>query len=178
MFDAILGHEAIKQMLEDAIVNDTISHAYLFSGMKGIGKKTLAEAFAKEILQVENLESCPDYQYICKKEDKKDIIVEQIRTELIDDIYLTPVSGKRKVYVIDDAQCLNMASQNALLKTLEEPPSYVTVILISSNISSFLTTILSRVNKIEFQNLPSELVIQFLKDKYQVSLSKDRKSVV
>ena len=104
-------------------------------------------------------------------EDKKDILVEQVRRELIDDVYVVPAAGDRKVYIIDDAESLNIASQNTLLKTLEEPPRYITIILVASNISAFLTTILSRVNQIPFEGVTSAQLKQFVYEKYQTSLS-------
>ncbi|MDD3303403.1 MAG: AAA family ATPase [Clostridia bacterium] len=171
MFESILGHKEQKVILQESLNKNMISHAYLFFGQKGIGKATMAKEFAKNILGTENLETCPDYTHISKKEDKKDIIIEQIRKELIDDIYEAPISGDKKVYLIDDAEFLNLASQNALLKTLEEPPHYVVVILISSNLSSFLTTIISRVNKISFGKIEDEAIKTYMNNHYQVALS-------
>ena len=154
MFEDIIGLK--KELFINFLENDNISHAYLFSGKKGIGKAKFAKEFAKRLLKVDNLESSPDFKYITKREDKKDILVEQIRKDVIDDIYISPVSGKRKVYIIDDAHLLNIASQNSLLKTLEEPPKYAVIILISSNTNAFLPTILSRVNEIVFDGVSAE----------------------
>lgn len=164
MFESIIGHDENKKLLENNLVHDSISHAYLFSGKKGVGKCLLAKEFAKAILKVDKLESSPDYKYISKRDDKKDIVIEQIRKDLIDDVYQVPASGDKKVYIIDDAECLNVASQNALLKTLEEPPKYVVVILISSNVSAFLTTIISRVNLISFEGLDYNMVKSYLQN--------------
>ncbi len=171
MFGEIIGHQNQIDNLKDILKKDTISHAYLFVGPKGIGKASVAFEFTKEILKVENLKACPDFKYICKSEDKKDILVEQIRKEIIDDIYIAPAVSTKKVYIIDDAQDLNIASQNALLKTLEEPPSYVVIILISTTTSSFLSTILSRVNKISFNNIEKEEFSKYLFNKYNMTLS-------
>lgn len=171
MFENIIGHSDIKKLLENNLVKNNISHAYLFSGKKGVGKCELAKEFAKKILKVDKLESSPDYKYICKREDKKDIIIEQIRKELIDDIYQVPVSGDKKVYIIDDAEVLNAASQNALLKTLEEPPKYVVIILISSNTSAFLTTVISRVKTINFNGVEDDVLKTYLKNNYDVVLT-------
>lgn len=162
MFLNIIGHEKAKTVLENSLKNKSISHAYLFYGRKGLGKLSLAKEFAKKILNTDNLESCPDYKYISKKDDKKDIIIEQIRKELIDDIYISPAACDYKVYIIDDAESLNTASQNALLKTLEEPPKYIVIILVSSSISIFLPTIISRVNKISFDGLSKELINDYV----------------
>lgn len=169
MFEDIIGLK--KELFINFLENDNISHAYLFSGKKGIGKAKFAKEFAKRILKVDNLESSPDFKYITKREDKKDILVEQIRKDVIDDIYISPVSGKRKVYIIDDAHLLNIASQNSLLKTLEEPPKYAVIILISSNTNAFLPTILSRVNEIVFDGVSAEELKYYIKVNYNVELS-------
>lgn len=173
MFEKIIGHEENKEILHDDVMKDKVSHAYLFVGPKGIGKRQIAEEFAKGILKTNQLQNYPDYRYIGKKEDKKDILVEQIRKEIIDDIYLSPVAGDKKVYLIDDAELLNITSQNTLLKTLEEPPKYVVMILVSSNHSSFLPTILSRVSKIYFHGVESEKLDQYIKENYHVHLESD-----
>lgn len=170
MFENIIGHEENKKLLENNLMQDSISHAYLFSGKKGIGKCLTAKEFAKNILNVDKLESSPDFKYISKKEDKKDIVIEQIRKELIDDVYQAPVASNKKVYIIDDAECLNIASQNALLKTLEEPPKYVVVILVSSNVSAFLTTIMSRVNHLSFNGVDNDVLKIYLQNNYNINL--------
>ena len=169
MFENIIGHDDKKIVLRDDIKNDRISHAYLFVGPKGVGKFQVAKEFAKEILKTNSLDACPDYKYISKREDKKDILVEQIRKDIIDDIYLAPVSCDKKVYIIDDAEYLNVASQNTLLKTLEEPPKYVVIILISSTISSFLPTIISRVNILNFSSIENQALNNYIKEKYNIS---------
>jgi DNA polymerase III gamma/tau subunit len=92
MFENILGHENEINILKNSILNNTISHSYLFSGPAGVGKLLIAKEFAKMILNVDNLNSCPDYKYICKREDKKNILVEQIRDDVINDIYITPAT--------------------------------------------------------------------------------------
>lgn len=171
MFENIIGHEDKKKILEKCIKSGNISHAYLFSGKKGVGKRTLAEEFARQILNVKNLESSADYKYISKRDDKKDIIIEQIRKNIIDDVYELPVSGNKKVYIIDDAESLNIASQNALLKTLEEPPTYVVLILISASESVFLPTIRSRVNLLSFSGIKDDQLKKYMEENYKINLS-------
>ncbi|MEG2645549.1 MAG: AAA family ATPase [Clostridia bacterium] len=173
MFENIVGHENQKQKLCNMIKNGTVSHAYLFCGDSGIGKSTIACEFAKEILGVENLEKSTDYVYISKKEDKKDIVIEQIRKEIIDTVYELPMSSNKKVYLIDGAEHLNMSAQNALLKTLEEPPKYIVLILIASNRGAFLPTLLSRVNEISFSALSEEKLKSYIYDKYNIKLQDD-----
>lgn len=173
MFEDIFGHDLQKKLLEKSICEKNISHAYLFDGKKGIGKATIAKKYAMGILGTDNLDNNPDFKYIGKKDEKKDIIVEQIREELIDDVYLAPAASDFKVYIIDDAEYLNVASQNALLKILEEPPQYVVIILISSNVSTFLPTIISRLNKISFSRLDDDIINTYINQKFGVKLDND-----
>lgn len=171
MFENIVGHKKQKEILSKSITSGNISHAYLFFGNSGIGKFEFACEFAKQILKTDNLENHPDFKVISKMSDKKDILVEQIRKELIDNVYIVPAAGDRKVYIINDAESLNIASQNTLLKTLEEPPKYITIILVSSNISAFLTTILSRVTQIPFEGISKDELKQYIYEKYSVTFS-------
>ncbi len=165
MFDNIYGHERQKKFLENAINEDKISHSYMFYGKDSIGKRMIALEFAKKILNTDNLDTCVDYKYICRNDGRKDILAEQIRENITEDVLERPISCGRKVYIIDDAEYLNTISQNVLLKTLEEPPSYVVIIMIVSNISMILPTILSRVNKIEFQGLSFNEMEKYSKER-------------
>lgn len=171
MFENIVGHDRQKEILSKSIESGNISHAYLFFGNSGIGKKQVALEFAKYILKTDNLENHPDFKLVSRMEDKKDILVEQIRKDVIDDVYIVPAAGERKVYIIDEAETLNTASQNTLLKTLEEPPQYITIILIASNISTLLTTILSRVNQIPFEGVSNLELKKYIKDNYNTDFN-------
>ena len=171
MFEEIIGHEEQIEMLKGSLKTKSISHAYLFSGKKGIGKCTVAFEFAKGILNTDNLASCPDFKYICKNEEKRDLVIEQIRKEIIDDVYIAPASSQKKVYIIDDAESINIAAQNALLRTLEEPPKYIGIILIAQNVNNLLTTILSRVNTINFDGISSDKLKRYLHKRLNISLS-------
>lgn len=171
MFENIMGHDEKKTYFEEVINKHNISHSYIFFGEDGIGKLTFAKELAKYILNTSNLDSCPDFKLVSRLEDKKDIIIEQIRKEIIDDVYIAPISGDHKVYIINDADHMNIAAQNSLLKTLEEPPKSVVIILICSNINKILTTILSRTNKINFEGLDNKSVNQYIKDKFNINLS-------
>ena len=158
MFEKIIGNEESKKILISDIQNAKVSHAYLFSGIEGIGKKELALEFAKVLLNTENLNTCVDFKYIEKLQDKKDIIVEQVREKIVNDVYVAPATGNYKVYVINDAHLMNSSAQNALLKTLEEPPHYVVIILITYLEEGLLTTVMSRVKPIKFSLLkPAEI---------------------
>ncbi len=173
MFENILGHDNEKNILKDCISQGKVSHSYLFAGPSGIGKLLVAKEFAKAILNVNNLNSCPDYKYICKKEDKKNILVEQIRDNIVNDIYVSPATGDKKVYIIDGAEYLNDASQNALLKTLEEPPRHAIIILIASSSSNLLPTVISRVYKINFNKLSTEIVDKYMSENFDTNLDKN-----
>ena len=162
MFENILGHEKQKQFLENSIISNNISHSYLFLGSDGIGKKCLAIEFAKILLNANSIENCPDFKIIEKKKDKKNVLVEQIREDILKDIYIAPISSDKKVYIIDNFEELSISSQNALLKTLEEPPKYVVIIIISSNITNILTTILSRVNIVRFDKLSIKIIKKYI----------------
>ena len=98
MFENIVGHERQKEILAKNIEKNSISHAYLFLGQEGIGKFKFACEFAKVLLNTNNLNNNPDFKVIRKREDKKDILVEQIRKELIDDIYSPSYWRKKSIY--------------------------------------------------------------------------------
>jgi len=174
MFESVLGHDKIKKQLKSDFEESKVSHAYLFSGTEGIGKKTLAVDFARLLLNTEHLEACIDYKYIEKLPDKKEIIVEQVRNKIVNDVHIAPATGKYKVYIINDAHLLNVAAQNALLKTLEEPPQYVVIILITNNPKALLTTVLSRVKSLNFNKLTDEQLEFLLKEKFVTKISKDK----
>lgn len=163
----IIGNDSIKQKLDKIISANSISHAYLFSGKEGIGKKTLATEFAKCVMCNEssdlsycgNCESCltfesgSDFKIIVPT--KNVIKVDEIR-EFCGELFLKPTKTSHKVFIIDDAECMNEQAQNALLKVLEEPPLYATIILITSNKEKLLNTIKSRVVEMNFDSLSEQ----------------------
>lgn len=171
MFESVLGHESEKKILEQDILNDKVSHAYMFYGKDGIGKKKLAIEFAKHILNTDKLDTCVDFTCIEKQEDKKDILVEQIRDKIVNDVYMAPAMSEYKVYIVDDAHKMNISAQNALLKTLEEPPSYVVIILVTNNIKKILSTVISRTTNISFSGLSEEQVSRYIKKELGIELS-------
>lgn len=174
MFENILGHNNVKKQLTSDFNEQEVSHAYLFLGTEGIGKKSLAIEFAKGLLNTNTLDTCVDCKYIEKLPDKKEIIVEQVRNKIVNDVYVAPATGNHKVYIINDAHLLNIAAQNALLKTLEEPPKYVVIILITNNEKALLTTVLSRVKKVNFRNLCNSDILTILKEKYNVEIDENK----
>lgn len=178
MFNNILGNEEAKKILENTIKTQNISHSYMFIGQNGIGKFMIAKEFAKAILcqgeqkPCNTCESCikfngennPDIQIIDEIEEKS-IKTETIK-EMVKGVYEKPIEGSRKVYIINDSQKMTKEAQNSLLKTLEEPPEYVVIILITENENLLLNTIKSRCTKIKFNPLKDNEIIKILKEKY------------
>ena len=179
MFEGIIGNDKIKKELINLVNLNKYPHSMLFIGTSGIGKKLIAREFAKMILCEEKnscgkCKSCiefnsnnhPDFGEI--KPDGNCVKIEQIR-ELQRKIAEPPIISDKKVYIIDDADTATKEAQNALLKTLEEPPEFANIILIGSNESSFLSTIKSRCMILRFKDISSEQIEAFLKKEFQLS---------
>ena len=171
MFEKIIGNDEIKEELNKTINTKKIANSYIFSGIEGIGKRQLAREFAKNIMCLQGgdckdtCESCkkfeeksnPNYEEINSNEYKKDIItIDQIREKIVNKAYEKPIISNKKIYVINDADKMNEPAQNALLKTLEEPPQYVVIILIVSNDNAILPTIKSRCVIVKFNSLTND----------------------
>ena len=171
MFENIIGNDEIKEELKKTINTKKIANSYIFSGIEGIGKRQLAREFAKNIMCLQGgdckdtCESCkkfeeksnPNYEEINSNEYKKDIItIDQIREKIVNKAYEKPIISNKKIYVINDADKMNEPAQNALLKTLEEPPQYVVIILIVSNDNAILPTIKSRCVIVKFNSLTND----------------------
>ena len=181
-FSDIIGHEQIIGHLKNAIALDKVSHAYIFNGPKLSGKMMLAEAFAMA-LQCEGegtrpcllCRSCkqavdhnqPDIIYV-SHEKPNTIGVDDIRTQINNDIVIKPYSSRYKVYIVDEAEKMNQQAQNALLKTIEEPPAYAVILLLTTNAESFLPTILSRCVTLNLKAVPDEKIKKFLMAHYQI----------
>jgi len=167
----MLSLKDAKALLYKDIETNRVSHAYMLSSnADNKDLLDLAEQFAKKLLNTDNLHTSPDYKYIGRKEEKKDLSVEQIREELVEGLYIAPVSSDHRVYVVNDAGSMNIASQNAILKTLEEPPRYTVIILIKKISDILLATIISRVKDVTI-NISNELDIkEYTLDKYKVEL--------
>ncbi len=157
-FADIIGQEQIKEHLKNAIIMDKVSHAYIIHGELGAGKEFIARIFAAA-LQCEKGQDEPCGKCrSCKQAESKnhpDIIwvthekpnsigVEDIRTQVNNDMEIKPYYGPRKIYLINEAEKMTPQAQNALLKTLEEPPAYGIIILLTTNAESLLPTIISR----------------------------------
>ena len=177
MFENILGNEKNKKILEPIIQSKKYSHSYIFWGTEGIGKKLIAKQMAKYILCLKEqkvdckCKSCiefdsnnnPDFQLIESIDGK--IKIEQIR-EMQRKISEKPIISNKKIYIIDDADTMTTEAQNCLLKTLEEPPEYITIILVCTNENNLLTTIKSRCTKIYFEPLSKQCLKKYINENY------------
>ncbi len=189
MFKDIIGNEKTKEILKKSIISNRISHSYMFLGQEGIGKKLIAKELAKAILCLDNektnegtycdkCKSCiefsssnnPDFIYIEPEETK--IKIDQIRSMQIK-VAEKPIISQSKVYIINDADTMTNEAQNCLLKTLEEPPEYVTIILIGKNEESFLTTIKSRCTKVYFEKVSNQDLKNYLSNNGISDISED-----
>ena len=180
--DDILGNEHIVSHFKKAIENDKISHAYIINGEKGMGKRTVAKAFAMTLLCEEKAalpcmkcHSCiqamtdnnPDLITITP--DKPTTLsIDHIRQTLVNDIDLKPYSNSHKVYIVENADLMNNAAQNAILKTIEEPPEYAVILILTGNAGSLLQTVLSRCVKLDMQPLKKEVVKKYLMEKEHI----------
>lgn len=170
-FEKIRGQRFAKKYLSNSIKSNMISHAYMFEGPSGVGKNTMARELAATLLDMENLFNSPDYIEITP--DGNSIKIAQIR-KLQSDILVKPYKSY-KIYVIDEAQKMTVEAQNALLKTLEEPPKYAIIILITNNKESLLDTIKSRCEIIKFTPIPLLEVADYLT---QTGVDKNRASLL
>ena len=177
MFEGIIGNDKIKQELISFVRSNKYSHSYLFVGTSGIGKKLIAREFAKMILceadekYCNKCKSClefnsgnnPDFFEVTP--DGANVKIDQIR-QIQSKVFEPPIISNKKVYIIDDADLMTKEAQNCLLKTLEEPPEFVTIILIGSNESNFLSTIKSRCITIKFEDIGQKDIKNFLKGNF------------
>ena len=190
MFDKIVGQEHITRTLQNQIKNDQIGHAYLFCGSRGTGKTTTAKVFARAIncLNPKNGSPCDECE-VCKalKENNAiDIVeidaasnngVEEIR-DLRDKVKYPPTVGKYKVYIIDEVHMLTTSAFNALLKTLEEPPSHVVFILATTEVHKLPATILSRVLRFDFKLINTETIAKLIANIFNESGIKAEQSAI
>ncbi|MBO3445723.1 DNA polymerase III subunit delta' C-terminal domain-containing protein [Clostridium sp. CCUG 7971] len=160
-FENIIGQEFAKKYLTNSLRKNKVNHAYMFEGIDGIGKKKFAGELAKILLNTENVDSSPDYINI--NADGSSIKIAQIR-KLQTDIIIKP-HKEYKIYIINEAEKMTVEAQNALLKTLEEPPEYAIMILITSNKERLLDTIKSRCEIIKFLPISLLDLKKFLIDK-------------
>lgn len=175
-FKDIVGHEQIIEHLKTAIEMGKVSHAYILNGPDLSGKMMIAEAFARALLcKKQDPDGCgecrscrqsddrnnPDIIYV--KHDKPNTIsVDDIRTQLNNDIVIKPYSNQYKIYIVDEAEKMNQQAQNALLKTIEEPPAYAVIMLLTTNADSFLQTIRSRCITLNLKSVKNDVIKSYL----------------
>ncbi|MCM1263430.1 MAG: DNA polymerase III subunit delta [Butyrivibrio sp.] len=181
-FTDIIGQEQLKEHLQNAISMNKVSHAYIINGERSSGKEFIAKVFAKT-LQCEKggIEACdechsckqaqsgnqPDIIYI-SHEKPNTISVEDIRAQLNNDIVIKPYSSPRKVYIMNEGEKMTAQAQNALLKTLEEPPEYAVILILTANVDSLLPTVLSRCVVLNMKPVSDREVKKFLMEELKV----------
>ncbi|WP_099191025.1 DNA polymerase III subunit [Tepidibacter mesophilus] len=169
-FDNIIGHDRAKQFILNSMKKDRISHAYLFEGQSGIGKMMFSMELSKMILETNNLENNPDFKII--KPDGASFKISQIRDMQLD-IIIKPYKNK-KIYILEDAHKMTVQAQNALLKTLEEPPEFALIILVVENSSSILDTIKSRCEVVKFSPLTQIQIQNYLIDNKNIDRQRSK----
>lgn len=182
-FNDIVGQEHIKQHLRRALETGQVGHAYIISGERSSGKDFVAKTFARalncERSSVEPCEECSS----CKRalagshpdiirviHDKPNVIsVDDIRIQVSGTMHIKPMGEGRKVYIIEDAEKMNESAQNALLKTLEEPPAYATILLLTQNEGQLLQTIRSRCVALQMMPVENKLMRKYLMENMKVT---------
>lgn len=181
-FKEIIGHEQIIEHFQNAIKQDKVSHAYILNGQGSSGKMMLAEAFAMALqCEKKGTEGCMECHF-CKQaisHNQPDIIylthekpntisVDDIRRQINQDIAVKPYASRYKIYIVDEAEKMNPQAQNALLKTIEEPPSYAVILLLTTNADVFLPTILSRCIRLNLKPVANEKIRNHLMKHFQI----------
>lgn len=189
-FSDIIGQEQIKEYFQNVIRTGKVSHAYIINGERGSGKEFIAYIFAKALqcekcmegeMQAGNVEACGNC-HSCTQTDtgnQPDIIriahekpnsvgVEDIREQINSDVAIKPYSSPYKIYIMNEGEKMTPQAQNALLKTLEEPPAYAVILILTTNIESLLPTILSRCVVLNMKPVADELVAKYLKEELEI----------
>lgn len=186
--DNILGNDSLKEHFKVAVKQNKVAHAYIIEGENGSGKKMIASAFSK-ILQCENrlqqkgqtdacgsCASCIQIEHknhpdvIWVHHEKPGVIsVGEIREQVINTMDIMPYKGPYKIYIIAEAEKMNLAAQNAVLKTIEEPPGYGIILLLTTNRGAFLPTILSRCITLSMKPVEDEIIRKYLIQKFRIS---------
>lgn len=181
-FQDIIGQEQIKEHLQNAISAEKVSHAYIINGEKSSGKEFIAKVFAmalqcerKEAEPCQECHSCkqaltgnhPDIIFVTH-EKPNTISVDDIRAQVNNDVGIKPYSGPYKIYIVNEAEKMTPQAQNAILKTLEEPPAYAVILLLTTNVNSLLPTILSRCVVLNMKPVADALVKRYLMEQLQV----------
>lgn len=175
IFEDVVGQEHIERTIKNAIEQDKVSHAYLFTGPRGTGKTTTARLLAKALLCDKGPTAEPDgtcencleiangtHPDVYELDAASRTGVENVREEIIGRVQFAPTRGRSKVYIIDEVHMLSTAAFNALLKTLEEPPSHVVFILCTTDPQKVPETIHSRCQRFDFRRISSEAIVSRL----------------
>ncbi|MEG0374044.1 MAG: DNA polymerase III subunit gamma/tau, partial [Raoultibacter sp.] len=175
IFEDVVGQEHIERTIKNSIEQDKVSHAYLFTGPRGTGKTTTARLLAKALLCEKGPTAEPDgtctncteiangtHPDVYELDAASRTGVENVREEIIGRVQFAPTRGRSKVYIIDEVHMLSTAAFNALLKTLEEPPSHVVFILCTTDPQKVPETIHSRCQRFDFRRISSEAIVSRL----------------
>lgn len=181
-FEDIIGQEQIKEHFQNAVKTGNVSHAYLINGELRSGKEFVARVFAqalmcedKEHAPCQKCHSCiqfqsenhPDIKYI-SHEKPNTVSVKDVREQIINDIDIKPYQGPYKIYIMNEAEKMNPAAQNAILKTLEEPPAYAVIMLLTTSMEAMLPTILSRCVHMSMKPVADDILKKYLMKEMQV----------
>ena len=183
-FKDVVGHRNIIKYIESAVSADAVSHAYILNGERGSGKKMLANLFAMS-LQCQNREANGDACGKCQScrqavngnqpdiirvthEKPNTISVDDIREQVNNDIVIKPYSSRYKIYIIPEADLMSVQAQNALLKTIEEPPEDAVIMLLTENADTLLPTIRSRCVMMKLRNIKDQLVKKYLMEQMEI----------
>lgn len=181
-FKDVVGHKDILKYISNAVENNRVSHAYILNGERGSGKKMLANLFAMTLLcETGDNEPCGKC-HSCKQaesgnhpdiirvthEKPNSISVDDIRTQVNNTVDIKPYQGPYKVYIIPQADMMTPQAQNAILKTIEEPPSYAVFLLLTENAETLLPTINSRCVMLKLRNIKDTLIKKYLMENLEI----------
>ena len=181
-FKDVVGHKDILKYISSAVENNRVSHAYILNGERGSGKKMLANLFAMTLLcETGDNEPCGKC-HSCKQaesgnhpdiirvthEKPNSISVDDIRTQVNNTVDIKPYQGPYKVYIIPQADMMTPQAQNAILKTIEEPPSYAVFLLLTENAETLLPTINSRCVMLKLRNIKDTLIKKYLMENLEI----------
>lgn len=181
-FTDIIGQEQLKEHLQNAISMNKVSHAYIINGERSSGKEFIAKVFATALqCEKQGTEPCgechsckqalsgnqPDIIYV-SHEKPNTIGVEDIRGQINNDIVIKPYSSPKKVYIMNEGEKMTVQAQNALLKTLEEPPEYAVILILTTNVEALLPTILSRCVVLNMKPVSDDKVKKYLMEELQI----------
>ena len=181
-FKDVVGHKDILKYISSAVENNRVSHAYILNGERGSGKKMLANLFAMTLLcETGDNKPCGKC-HSCKQaesgnhpdiirvthEKPNSISVDDIRTQVNNTVDIKPYQGPYKVYIIPQADMMTPQAQNAILKTIEEPPSYAVFLLLTENAETLLPTINSRCVMLKLRNIKDTLIKKYLMENLEI----------